>query len=55
MAKYRLSFNDAVNLYKQGYRIKSLVTGMTYIDYKHDGDNTRFRLSEIYGKWTIEE
>jgi hypothetical protein len=50
-----LEFHEAIGLYKQGCRIKSLVTGRTYIDYKHDGENTKFKLSEIYGKWMYVE
>ena len=48
-----LSFNAAIQEYKKGARIKSLYSGRTYIDYKHDGENTKFLLGEINGEWVL--
>jgi hypothetical protein len=55
LEKDKYTFNEAVTLYKQGYIIKSLATGMVFTDYELVKDTVMFKLSEIYGEWVIDE
>jgi hypothetical protein len=55
MEKDKYTFNEAITLYKQGYSIKSLATGMVFMEYELVKDTVMFRISEIYGEWIINE